>query len=1064
MTLNCLWKPQVARLECLVPKDAYCTIWRIEELSEAYQPGRLHQVSKGVRRRGRGHIRRHVYTRITSPRQPSISSRDNQRHPSTTMGERPECLAYFSYQLCKQPPVQWPTRQRWLSPLRQLAVSCLLGLVEFKGSVCKWQSSRRRHPSRKTFGGGNRNRELQRNILFAEWSQRSRASIRDSNTNTRWAFHRGEHQATRDESEGRRKNRGTCIGRHRRISGGSEFMLARHTYAGSCRSTRRRRHAGSNVPVLAELARVSDDFFLRCSRQKPLRASGDLPREIGCPRRSTYQALSSVTPYGSPGYQYTHCRRHRRSFCSICGRAQGGSSGGFCESNTSWAVWFGSGESMQSGPQGNDDSYVAPDSSLKTWDTERSLINAADTSPICSEVGSRRFGTRGGRCCGRPPTAMLPALCRDCDKCNHVPHSSYIPVSSAAYGVLREANSPRRFGLQCAGSLGGIPVRAVLLLEMLDLRRRPESIVAGWHQERDSKIEAGVVLFFFNHVSSQVLSIGDDEPERRAAAYVRQEMPDIVRGLKVVKMISHPDIIQLSVQLEYIIANLRELIKRTKPFDIQLQVHEKLLAVDNTLCEETATDFMQTAIDFIRARNEGLVADDEWAARAAQFVSEVPQLLPLEPPSPFEAALIQFELKFEHFYNLFSRFLTKDGLSAAFADLGLEVITDEPRVADAAAADEASPLPKDAEAEGPASAAPLAESAELFCPPALKHFLLQRLHSIALTHSEELICLRKDCESFIQQIHSELSYLAGADVIEGKSQCGQTCSQKLKPCMLMTPFRAAASCLTLLTSYWAWYTTWYGFCSFTPQCSSNSPSKVTKLPLWHESFWKCWIRRLFRIPHSEMRQGWLKECKKTRRHVLKLKDWKSRPYHQRLLLWTRRLLLSLAINCFFRWLIRSWKPLRQCEKWEGGTPSEHAYSTFVFFLRSSYARSRFLIVDPWTSHMLNIIFFLIALCSNFSKFNCLFICSQRQTSRCGIFIRANRQFSGRFTSAFAERPPHILQCERAHVRSTSQDTNTPPRIFLRRYNKRFLALRLTSRGAACSADFAPQRRPHSHCL
>lgn len=72
----------------------------------------------------------------------------------------------------------------------------------------------------------------------------------------------------------------------------------------------------------------------------------------------------------------------------------------------------------------------------------------------------------------------------------------------------------------------------------------------------------------------QVFSIGDDEPERKAAAYVAMEMPDLVKGVKIMKMIYQPDISELSVQLDYIIANLRSLIHRNTPFDVALELYD----------------------------------------------------------------------------------------------------------------------------------------------------------------------------------------------------------------------------------------------------------------------------------------------------------------------------------------------------------------------------------------------------------------------------------------------------------------------------------------------------------
>ena len=72
--------------------------------------------------------------------------------------------------------------------------------------------------------------------------------------------------------------------------------------------------------------------------------------------------------------------------------------------------------------------------------------------------------------------------------------------------------------------------------------------------------------------SVTVVSLGDDEPERSATAFVAVEMQAFVKGTKIVRMLSSPGVEMLIAQLIYVRFFFRDMVTRQRSFDTYLQV------------------------------------------------------------------------------------------------------------------------------------------------------------------------------------------------------------------------------------------------------------------------------------------------------------------------------------------------------------------------------------------------------------------------------------------------------------------------------------------------------------
>lgn len=94
-----------------------------------------------------------------------------------------------------------------------------------------------------------------------------------------------------------------------------------------------------------------------------------------------------------------------------------------------------------------------------------------------------------------------------------------------------------------------------------------------------------------------VLSIGDDEPERRAAAYVETEMKGFVRNTKIVKMVDNPKIVDLIVQLKYIHRNLPRYISTDSCFDVKLDLTKDDSGIMVSESEQTQSPLIPDRIE-----------------------------------------------------------------------------------------------------------------------------------------------------------------------------------------------------------------------------------------------------------------------------------------------------------------------------------------------------------------------------------------------------------------------------------------------------------------------------------
>lgn len=129
--------------------------------------------------------------------------------------------------------------------------------------------------------------------------------------------------------------------------------------------------------------------------------------------------------------------------------------------------------------------------------------------------------------------------------------------------------------------------------------------------------------------NTQVFSIGDDEPERKATAYVESELRELVKGTKILKMLPQPKIEALMAQLKWITAQIRPMVDYDSSFDIRLEVEPK-------------------------GQKKGVTT-----YRVKQFT----QLEAPEIPDKIEALFTQFELKYAILCRVF-RLMTQAGLLA----------------------------------------------------------------------------------------------------------------------------------------------------------------------------------------------------------------------------------------------------------------------------------------------------------------------------------------------------------------------------------------------------------------
>lgn len=271
----------------------------------------------------------------------------------------------------------------------------------------------------------------------------------------------------------------------------------------------------------------------------------------------------------------------------------------------------------------------------------------------------------------------------------------------------------------------------------------------------------------------QVLSIGDDEPERKAAGYVRQGMPDFVKGTKLVKMVSQPDVAEISVQVEYLIRNLREYIQRPNSFDIlytlehecsftgfqsvvdaiQVCNKESVVIKDLAVPGDAALE-SSTSGETRKPLSTSLIETKETAAtnvadldNLSRWVKEVPQTTTPNPPHPFDAALIQFGLKFDLFYKVFNRF--------KLLDTELSLYDDQQH---------ASPFVNPARI--PSASDSLLDGGGSACLPfifpqladdvkrnvGLRTCLSSHVGNVVHDHGDELLALGHDCVGFLKQM------------------------------------------------------------------------------------------------------------------------------------------------------------------------------------------------------------------------------------------------------------------------------------------------------------------------
>lgn len=257
-------------------------------------------------------------------------------------------------------------------------------------------------------------------------------------------------------------------------------------------------------------------------------------------------------------------------------------------------------------------------------------------------------------------------------------------------------------------------------------------------------------------IKFQVLSIGDDEPERKAAAYVRQEMSELVCGLKLIKMIGHPDINEISIQLEYLIRNLREYIQSATPFDVLFKLEDIGLqdkAIETIQKCNSRSDVIRRLLqkeltpDLPDVKDAETDPDGGVLELLSKCVFEVPHSVPPDPPNPFEAALIQFELKFEQFHKLFTHL--RHPVSAQ-SSLDKEELD---REAQATLSEPCSSRPADIPGS-PIVCPQLIEAAKNRI--GLQDCIARHVENLIDTNPEELIFLGKDCLSFLHQIQNDL--------------------------------------------------------------------------------------------------------------------------------------------------------------------------------------------------------------------------------------------------------------------------------------------------------------------
>lgn len=289
------------------------------------------------------------------------------------------------------------------------------------------------------------------------------------------------------------------------------------------------------------------------------------------------------------------------------------------------------------------------------------------------------------------------------------------------------------------------------------------------------------------------MSIGDDEPERKAAAYVRKEIPQLVKGVKMIKMISHPTIDEVSLQIEHLIHNIRSYIDSPTSFDllyklerpdtVKLETIVKAIEENNkkseTIKRLTSSEVCVSPQD-IPVVGDGVIISGTHSVDYIneevhengiiclngldKFVIELPQPCSAEPPNPLDAALIQFEINFDKFRKLFSCANPSD-FTVAFIDAYQDNKSVRSTVSECEKSSNkdnetiaisflSNELPRFLQEH---LLHPIhSRLIEALCSNKLRERIYHHVNSLISTNRSELFLLGHDCVELLNQIHEHL--------------------------------------------------------------------------------------------------------------------------------------------------------------------------------------------------------------------------------------------------------------------------------------------------------------------